>query len=124
MSKRVLVVDDDHLVADTLCLIFKVNGFQAEACYSAAEGLECARSFAPQLLLCDVTMPDETGLQLAEKVHREMPGCKVLLLTAYSSNAIKVELYSEQMNRPLKLLNKPCHPEVLLEEAERLLRTA
>jgi CheY-like chemotaxis protein len=124
MRKRVLVVDDDRLVADTLRLIFKTNGFQAEACYSAADGLKRARSFAPQLLLCDVTMPEENGLQLAEKVHREMPECKVLMLTAYASNAIQVELHSEQTKRPLKLLNKPCQPELLLKEAEELLRTA
>lgn len=124
MKRRVLVVDDDQLVADTLSLIFKTNGFQAEACYSAAEGLARARSFAPELLLCDVTMPHETGLQLAEKVHREMPHCKVLLLTAYSGNEAQVELYSEKTKRPLKLLNKPCRPELLLEEVEALLEIA
>jgi DNA-binding response OmpR family regulator len=124
MRKRVLVVDDDRLVADTLSLIFKANGFQAEACYSAADGLALARSFAPHLMLCDVTMPEESGLQLAEKVHREMPECKVLMLTAYSSNAMEVELHSEQTKRPLKLLNKPCRPELLLKEVKELLRTA
>ena len=69
-------------------------------------------------------MPKENGLQLAEKVHREMPECKVLMLTAYLSNAMEVELHLEQTKQPLKLLNKPCQPELLLKEAEELLRTA
>ena len=58
--------------ADTLNLIFQANGYESEAVYSAAAGLERARTFAPGLLLCDVTMPLETGLQLADKLHSEM----------------------------------------------------
>lgn len=91
MKQRVLVIDDDRLVADTLTLIFQANGYDSEAVYSAAEGLARARTFAPELLLCDVTMPEENGLQLVEKLQHEMPQCKLLMLTAYSSNHIKVE---------------------------------
>lgn len=119
-----MVVDDDRLVADTLRLIFLANGFLAEARYSAADALARARSFAPQLLLCDVTMPDETGLQLAEKMQHELPDCKVLMLTAYGGNLAKVEMHAKRMQRPLKLLSKPCRPEVLLKEAKALLHTA
>jgi CheY-like chemotaxis protein len=122
MRQRVLVVDDDRLVADTLSLVFKVNGYQTEACYSAADGLQRARSFVPELLLCDVSMPGETGLQLVEEMNREMPECQMLMLTAYSGNADEVELQAMRMRRPLKLLNKPCRPEILLDEARALLR--
>ena len=52
--QRVLVVDDDRLVADTLTLIFERNGFTAKAAYSADEALESSREFGPDLLLCDV----------------------------------------------------------------------
>jgi len=121
MKQRVLVIDDDHLVADTLTLIFQANGYDSEAVYSAADGLVRARSFIPQLLLCDVTMPEETGLQLAEKVQHEMPNCKLLMLTAYAS---KVEQHASRTQRPIKLLSKPCRPETLLREAQALLRIA
>jgi CheY-like chemotaxis protein len=124
MKQRVLVVDDDKLVADTLSLIFKANGFDAEACYSAAEGLERARTYDPELLLCDVTMPETTGLELAVKIDREMPECKILMLTAYSTNLVKVGEQAQQMSRPLSVLSKPCRPEDLLREAGALLRSA
>lgn len=124
MKQRVLVIDDDRLVADTLNLIFQANGYDSEAVYSAAEGLARARTFAPELLLCDVTMPDETGLQLADKIQKELPRCKLLMLTAYSSNVVKVEQYASNSNRPIKLLSKPCRPETLLSEARTLLQTA
>jgi CheY-like chemotaxis protein len=124
MKQRILVVDDDHLVADTLKLIFEASGYESEAVYSAEAGLARARTFAPGLLVSDVTMPHETGLQLAEKMNRELPACKLILLTAYASNVSKVERHAIQMNRPLKLLNKPCRPELLLSECHALLQTA
>jgi CheY-like chemotaxis protein len=124
MKRRVLVVDDDRLVADTLNLIFQVNGYESEARYSAAEGLERARTFEPRLVLCDVTMPEGGGLQLVEAMSREMPDCQMLMFTAYASNAAKVALHSVRMKRPLKLLNKPCRPEDLLREAEELMKSA
>jgi DNA-binding response OmpR family regulator len=124
MKQRVLVVDDNRLVADTLSLIFQANGFESEVAYSAAEGMERARTFSPRLLLCDVSMPGETGLDLVARMDREMPECRLLMLSAYSSSAAVVELSSRGMKRPLKLLNKPCRPEELLREATALLMSA
>ena len=124
MKQRILVVDDDRLVADTLNLVFQANGYESEAVYSAAAGLARARTFAPGLLLCDVTMPGENGLQLAETLNREMPSCKLVMLTAYYSNVAKVEAHASQMNRSLKVLNKPCRPEFLLSECHALLQAA
>ena len=124
MKQRVLIVDDDPLVADTLNLIFRANGYDSEAVYSAADGLARARTFAPRLLLCDVTMPEQNGLQLAETMQHEMPQCKLLMLTAYAGNIAKVEQQAIRTQRPLKLLNKPCRPELLLREAFDLLESA
>jgi CheY-like chemotaxis protein len=124
MKQRVLVVDDDRLVADTLNLVFQANGYESEAVYCAADALARARIFSPGLLLCDVSMPDENGLQLAETLQNEMPDCKLLMLTAYASNVLKVEEHASRTQRPLKLLSKPCRPETLLREAYDLLQTA
>ena len=124
MKTRVLVVDDDRLVADTLCMIYRANGFESEARYSAAEGFERAKSFAPDMMLCDVTMPEESGLQLAARMQEALPDTRLLLLTAYASNAATVRAQSHGMLRPLKLLSKPCRPEDLLRETHVLLQTA
>jgi DNA-binding NtrC family response regulator len=124
MKQRVLVIDDDRLVADTLNMIFLANGFHSEARYSAADGLERARSFDPELVLCDVTMPDEDGLHLAEQLNKEHPQIRLLMMTAYRSNAPHVEEQSTRMGRPLKLLCKPCRPEEVLRTANEILKTA
>src|ERR1017187_3440255 len=68
---RVLIVDDESLIADTLGLIFRKNGFEAKVVYTADDALQCARSFAPELLLCDINMPVRSGLELMGDFSRE-----------------------------------------------------
>jgi CheY-like chemotaxis protein len=122
--QRVLVVDDDRLVADTLALIFERNGFSAKVAYSADEALMRSREFAPDLLLCDVTMPGRDGLSLAEDVTRELPACRILMLTGFYSNLKSVREQARKLERPLGILTKPCQPSELLREAAALLASA
>ncbi len=123
MKTRVLVVDDDHLVADTLSLIYNANGYECEARYSAREGFERAKDFSPALILCDVSMPEESGLDLVDRVQKVLPQTRMLLLSAYASNAGMVSAYSTRTRRPIKLLSKPCRPDDLLRESQFLLET-
>jgi CheY-like chemotaxis protein len=119
--QRILVVDDDRLVADTLTLIFEKNGFKAKAAYSADEALQSSREFGPHLLLCDVTMPDRDGLSLVEDMTREQPACRILVLTGFYSNLKNVREQAQKLSRPLGILTKPCQPSDLLREAAALL---
>jgi DNA-binding response OmpR family regulator len=122
--KRVLVVDDDRLVADTLALIFEKNGFDAKAAYSADEALSSSREFVPNLLLCDVTMPGRDGLDLVEDMTHELPACRILVLTGFYSNLKSVREKARKLSRPLSILTKPCQPAELLREVAALLATA
>ena len=122
--QRVLVVDDDRLVADTLTLIFEKSGFAAKAAYSADEGLDRSREFNPNLLLCDVTMPGRDGLSLVDDVARELPSCRVLVLTGFYSNLKSIREQARKLARPVGILTKPCQPTDLLREAAALLATA
>src|ERR1700748_3449377 len=122
--QRVLVVDDDRLVADTLTLIFEKSVFAAKAAYSADEGLDCSREFTPNLLLCDVTMPGRDGLSLVDDVARELPSCRVLVLTGFYSNLKSIRERAHKLAHPVGILTKPCQPTDLLREAAALLATA
>lgn len=121
---RILVVDDEYLVADTLGLIFRKHGFEARVAYSAANALEVARTFSPELLLCDITMPGRNGLELMADFHRELPQCRVLVLTGYYSNVASVREQDDRLRRPTRVLTKPCDPSQLLREAEQMLTYA
>jgi DNA-binding response OmpR family regulator len=122
--QRVLVVDDDHLVADTLTLIFKKSGFDAKATYSADQALQCAREFTPNLLLSDVTMPGRDGLSLVVDITRELPSCRIIVLTGLYSNLMNVREQSNKLSRPVGILTKPCQPSELLRHANAILASA
>ena len=122
--QRVLVVDDDRLVADTLMLVFSKSGFEAKTSYSADQALECARQFRPHLLLCDVTMPGRDGLTLVSDITRELPACRIIVLTGFYSNLKNVREQTHHLARPVGILTKPCQPSDLLRAAAALLANA
>lgn len=122
--QRILVVDDDRLVADTLALIFVKNGFEARAAYSADQALETARTFHPNLLLCDVTMPGRDGLALVYDITHEFPSCRIIVLTGFYSNLKSVREQSNKLARPVGIFTKPCQPTELLREAASMLAAA
>ena len=122
--QRVLVVDDERLVADTLTLVFAKSGFDARAAYSADSAIECSREFKPNLLLCDITMPGKDGHALVEEISQELPSCRIMVLTGFYSNLAGVRAQASRLRRPMGILTKPCQPTDLLREAAALLATA
>ncbi len=103
-------------------MIFRRNGFESEACYSAAEAFERAQSFAPSLMLCDISMPGESGWELAERVHLCFPDTRLLMLTAYSNH--RVQMQAPTLHQSLTTLRKPCRPDDLLRATRALLQIA
>lgn len=113
-SFRVLVVDDDHLVADSLALIVRGRGFESRAVYSGEEAAEVALHWKPDAVISDVIMGTMDGVALAGYLAQIVPSCKVLLI---SGNLDAAELMNES-NAPEKafpLLAKPVHPDNIFE---------
>lgn len=121
---RILVVDDEHLVADTLILILRQKGFEVRVAYSAKEALEDAHAFRPDLLLCDISMPGRSGIELMADFGREMPQCPVLVLTGHYASLGGVDEQSRKLPVPVRVLTKPCSPSDVLREAGEMLRSA
>jgi CheY-like chemotaxis protein len=123
--RRILVVDDEQLVADTLGLIFRKHDFDARVAYSGEEALSIARTFGPELILCDITMPGFDGLQLMKTIAREFPECHVLVLTGHhQADLSAVRDQARKMPRPVGILTKPCNPAELLRHAGAILASA
>ncbi len=96
-KSRVLVVDDEQAIADTLGGDSGQSGYETLAGYSGKMAIEMARSFRPHVLLTDVAMPGMTGIEAAAKVREILPACKVLL---YSAHAATEKLLNRLECRP------------------------
>src|SRR5208337_4969323 len=81
----VLVVDDEHTIADTLAVILNRAGFNASAVYSGSEAVEVAKSVKPDLIISDVAMPEMNGIEAMILVRSFLPTCKVLLFSGQAS---------------------------------------
>lgn len=113
MSKRVLVVDDEQCIADTLASILRRSDYDALAFYDAPSALAACHSEPPALIISDVVMPGMTGIDLAIQVRQQYPECKVLLFSGMATTADLLEEARSQ-GYDFEVLAKPVHPKDLL----------
>ena len=86
MRGRVLLVEDDHLVAELAAGMLNELGFEAVVTHSAKEALErLSGEQRPTVVFTDIVMPGGiSGIELARKVRERFPELPVLLTTGYS----------------------------------------
>jgi CheY-like chemotaxis protein len=116
---RVLVVDDERLIADTVAQILNLHGYDAFTAYGGPEALKLAERFRPDYLLTDVMMPVMNGLDLARAVEEILPSVKVLL---FSGQAGTSALLQRQRvgDSHYNIVAKPIHPDKLVETLRNL----
>ena len=110
---RVLVADDERVIADTLAMILNQSGFEARAVYSGERALEEAALWDPQMLISDVIMPDINGIDAAIRIRAMLPGIKILLFSGQAATADLLEK-ARAKGYEFEILAKPIHPQDLL----------
>jgi CheY-like chemotaxis protein len=110
---KVLVVDDERVIADTLAMILNQNGFQTRAVYSGENALEMAATFEPDMLIADVIMADLNGIDAAIQIRALLPRIKILLFSGQAATADLLEKARAQ-GYEFEILAKPVHPQDLL----------
>ena len=84
---KVIVADDEEVIANTLVVILKQAGFDARAVYSGEMAVETAQSFQPDVLISDVFMTGITGIEAAIQVRSMLPSCQILLFSGQPTAA-------------------------------------
>jgi DNA-binding NtrC family response regulator len=113
-KRRVLIVDDEQIIADTLAMILIQTGFEATAVYSGARAVEAARELKPDILISDVIMAERNGIEAALEIAQTLPGCRVILLSGQAATAHLLER-TEREGHHFEVIAKPVHPQVLLD---------
>jgi CheY-like chemotaxis protein len=112
---RVLVADDEQVIANTLAIILNQAGFEARAVYSGERAIDALDSFQPDMLISDVIMTGMTGIEAAIQTRAKLPHCKILLFSGQAATADLLERARAQ-GHEFEILAKPVHPKDLLDK--------
>jgi DNA-binding NtrC family response regulator len=125
VRERILIVDDDDSLRESLELVLSAEGYEVTSAASAEEAVRQIDASAVDVVLCDLRMPGMDGMELLPQIGRRLPGATVIMMSAYGT----ADLAIEAMKRgAYDYLAKPFQPsEVLLairkaKERERLRR--
>ena len=91
-NERILVVDDSSQIRATLRrMILEPEGYEVLTAANGQEGLECALSEHPDLILLDVNMPRLSGIQVLEELQRAHYEWPVILMTSHGSEEVAIQ---------------------------------
>jgi len=110
---KVLIADDERVIADTLAMILNQGGFEARAVYSCQKAVELAPAFQPDMLISDVLMAELNGVDAAIQIRSLLPDIRVFLLSGQTATRELIEK-SDAKDFGFEVLIKPLHPQDLL----------
>jgi CheY-like chemotaxis protein len=111
--KRILVADDERVIADTLAAILRQVGYDVYAVYGGVDAVAKAQELRPELVISDVMMTDMNGIDAAIEIRKQLPKTKILLFSGHAATAGLLDKAREQ-GHEFAFLSKPVHPNDLL----------
>ena len=118
-AKRILLIDKDEMLRDTLCDQLQLdNEFEVEDVSTGEEGILRARTFGPELVIVGITPPEADGWELGCELRRLYPTVPIILL---GGGIEKGGDPARQENLPDAYLEKPFRLSVLLETIRNLI---
>ncbi len=116
---RVLVVDDEQLIADTLARILNLNGFVASAVYSGDAALATLDTLCPDIVLSDIRMPGRSGIEVGILIRQQCPDTRVVLFSGQAGVSTLMD-QARQNGYGFELWPKPLHPRELVRRLREL----
>lgn len=119
-ESRILIVEDEEVVADTLGQILSANGYDVRIAYSAEAAMTVTSGWLPNLALLDVMLPQMNGIELGVIFKKHLPRCSVLLFSGQPSVEGLLQKARAE-GHSFEILAKPIHPTVILNTISELL---
>lgn len=117
-ATKVLVVDDDPLILQFVCTTLVEAGYQVEKASSAADAFRTYASTAPDLVVSDLAMPHENGIDLARRLLHRDANVRLLFMSGHSPNDFAAP---DLCVRNFQFLLKPFPPGGLLKAVREAL---
>ena len=89
-TAEILIVEDDEVIMDTLAYNLSRNGFGVSQATSGADALRLARKLRPDLILLDIMLPGESGIEVCERIRERDQSVMIVMITAKDAEEDKV----------------------------------
>ena len=101
-----LVIDDEPLILETISLAFP--DYDVTTCETAKSGIAAFLAATPDVVLCDIRLPEMSGMELFEKLHRVDARVPVILMTGHGTAGTAIEA---MQRGAFEYVLKPLDPE-------------
>ena len=128
MPQKILIVDDDSDILESLTVILKCRGYQAITARDGIEGVASLKAEKPDLMILDLLMPKMDGFAVLKELRdprwSEFRDTPILILTSVREEASRrrYELETGQELGADDYVEKPVSPDILLERVARLIK--
>ena len=118
---RILIVDDDATIRMVMIRALKAAGHEVFSATNGREGLWHSQAIKPDLIVADLFMPDQEGVQMITQIHGQFPHVAILAISGSSVTSRQMLSVALQLGATT-ILEKPFDKETLLAMVERTLR--
>ena len=115
---KVLVIDDEQIVLDSVATLLRDEGFDVDVSLSGREGLDWAIERKYDAILSDIRMPDIGGMRVLRDIKRIHPSLPVIMITGYAS--VDSAIQAMKLGAA-EYIEKPFEPEQLIDSVNRAL---
>ncbi|MGD9241185.1 MAG: response regulator [Desulfobacterales bacterium] len=116
---KILLIDDDEWIRDSLSIFFEAEGCHVLALETAEEGLSAIKDHTFDLIIVDYKLPGMDGLEFLKRIHNSQSGAIKVLITAYRNDSVVSEA------KKLKIqgfIEKPFTSDTIIESLAYLIK--
>lgn len=118
MGKKILVVDDDERVLNSIKGVLEDEGFHVSTAHSGEEALQLSAQDGPDVVLLDIWMPGMDGIEALKRIRKVAPGCEVIMISGHAT--ISTAMASVKLGA-FDFIEKPLSLDILLMTVRRAL---
>ena len=118
---RVVIIDDEPLVCDTIADVLKQGGYEVDIAHNGARGIELAQESQVSAVVADVVMPNMDGLEVIQELRKVNQAVKIIAMSGGGRHGNFDYLKSAARLGADKVLYKPFNTEELLDALEECL---
>lgn len=118
---RILVIDDESGIRSYLRRVLEKAGHSVDEAPNGRAGMRAARSARPDLVITDLVMPEQEGIETIRELRRDWPSIKILAISGGGSHMGRDYLAAAGMLGADRTMRKPVAPADLVSVVETLL---